>query len=320
MRYLELGKSGIQISAMGLGCMGLTHAGGKPVEKKDAVELIQKGIDMGYTLIDTAQCYNGVYPNGALACNEIVVGEAIKGRRDKIVLATKFGVQFTTDGLAMDSSSATIRESVESSLRKLQTDYIDLYYQHRVDPSIPVEEVALEMEKLIKEGKIRTWGLSMVDEETVRRAHKVCPVSAVQNMYNLTVTDDESLFPTMKELGITYVSACPLSKGLLSGAYNKESTFEKEDFRSRMSVFTEEGYNKFQPLIDAIAVIAKKRKATIAQISLAWEMCNDIHVVPIPGSRKISRIQENVQAADILLTEEEMNFLNQKVKEVNVHW
>ena len=320
MRYQELGKSGIQISAMGLGCMGLTHAEGAPLDKKDSINLIREALDMGYTLFDTAQCYNGVYPNGGLAINEIVVGEALKDVRDKIVIATKFGVEFTTGGLGMDSSRATIRESVESSLRKLQTDYIDLYYQHRVDPNTPIEEVASVMKELIQEGKIRTWGMSMVDEQQIRKAHAVCPLSAVQNMYSMTTTRDEVLFPVMEELGITYVSACPLSKGILSGAYNKDSKFDKDDFRSRMSHFSEEGYNKWQPLIDVINEMAKEKNATNAQIALAWMMCKDVHVVPIPGSRKVSRVSENAKAGDLILTKEELNRLDEGIARVDIHW
>ena len=320
MRYQELGRTGIQISAMGLGCMGLTHAEGVPIDKKEAIHLIREALDMGYTLIDTAQCYNGVYPDGALACNEIVVGEALKDIRDRVVLATKFGVEFTTGGLGMDSSPATIRESVESSLRKLQTDHIDLYYQHRVDPVTPIEEVAGVMADLIREGKIRSWGMSMVDEEQIRRAHTVCPLSAVQNMYSMTTVEDEKLFPVLQELGITYVSACPLSKGLLSGAYNKDSTYDKDDFRSRMSQFTAEGLKGYQPLISAIAKMASRKHATNAQIALAWMMCKDMHVVPIPGSRKLERVRENAGAGDLILTEEELKILDREIEQIGAHW
>lgn len=314
MRYQKLGRSEIEISTMGLGCMGLTHAEGAAIEKAESIRLIREAVDMGYTLIDTAQCYNGVYPDGSLACNEIVVGEALKGIRDKVVLATKFGVEFTTSGLGRDSNPATIRESVESSLRKLRTDYIDLYYQHRVDPSVPIEEVAGVMSELIKEGKIRTWGMSM------RKAYAVCPLSAVQNMYSMTVTDDEKLFPVLKELGITYVSACPLSKGLLSGAYSKDSKYDKDDFRSRMSQFTQEGIAGFQPLLDVIAEMAAEKHATNAQIALAWMMCNQMHVVPIPGSRKLERIRENGAAGDLVLSGEEMKRLDEKIAALKIHW
>ena len=320
MRYQKLGRSEIEISAMGLGCMGLTHAEGAAIEKAESIRLIREAVDMGYTLIDTAQCYNGVYPDGSLACNEIVVGEALKGIRDKVVLATKFGVEFTTSGLGRDSNPATIRESVESSLRKLRTDYIDLYYQHRVDPSVPIEEVAGVISELIKEGKIRTWGMSMVGEEEIRKAYAVCPLSAVQNMYSMTVTDDEKLFPVLKELGITYVSACPLSKGLLSGAYSKDSKYDKDDFRSRMKQFTGEGLESFQPLLDVIAEMAAEKHATNAQIALAWMMCNEMHVVPIPGSRKLERIRENGAAGDLVLSGEEMKRLDEKIAALKIHW
>ena len=311
MRYQELGKTGIQISSVGYGCMGLSHAGGKPTEQREAIRLIRRAYDFGYTFFDTAQCYNGVYPDGTLACNESLVGEALKGIREKVVIATKFGVQFTTDGLATDSSPATIRESVESSLRKLQTDTIDLYYQHRIDKGTPIEEVAGVMADLIQEGKIRAWGISMVDEETLRKAHSVCPVSAIQNMYNMTNTQDEKLFPVLQELGITYVSCCPLAKGLLSGAYHAGSTFDKEDFRSRMPQFTPEGYRQNQPLLDAIHQIGKRKGATNAQIALAYMMCKEIPVVPIPGSRKEERIRENAGAGDVQLTAEEAEVLDE---------
>lgn len=247
MRTQELGRTGIQISSVGYGCMGLSHADGQPVEKQEAIHLIHTAVDAGYTFFDTARCYNGVYPNGTLACNEQLVGEALRGRRERVVIATKFGVEFTVDGLGTDSSPATIRESVESSLRRLQTDYIDLYYQHRIDKGTPIEEVAGVMADLIREGKIRAWGISMCDEETLRKASAVCPVSAVQNLYNMMDTHDEALFPALKELGVTYVSCCPLSKGLLSGAYNAQSTFEQTDFRSRMPQFTPEGCERTAP-------------------------------------------------------------------------
>lgn len=318
MRYQELGKTGIQISSVGYGCMGLSHASGTPVEKQEAIRLIRRAYDFGYTLFDTAQCYNGVYPDGTLACNEALVGEALHDIRDKVVIATKFGVQFTPDGLATDSSPATIRESVESSLRKLQTDYIDLYYQHRVDKGTPIEEVAGVMSDLIREGKIRAWGISMVDEETLRQANKVCPVSAIQNLYNMTSTGDEKLFPVLKELGVTYVSCCPLSKGLLSGAYNAASTFEKEDFRSHMAQFTPEGYAKNQPLLDAIHTLAEEKNATNAQIALAYMMCKEVPIVPIPGSRKEERIRENAGAGDITLTKEELAQLDRVLEQMGM--
>lgn len=313
MRYQELGKTGIRISSVGYGCMGLTHAAGAPVEKAEGVRLIRAAYDAGYTFFDTAQCYNGVYPNGTLACNETVVGEALHDIRDKVVIATKFGVQFTTDGLGTDSSPATIRESVESSLRKLKTDYIDLYYQHRIDRGTPPEEVAGVMSELIREGKIRAWGISMADEDTLRRADAVCKVSAIQNLYNMTDTKDEALFPVLKELGVTYVSCCPLMKGILSGAYNESSRFEKEDFRSRMPQFTPEGYAANRILLKGIREMAEKKGATNAQVALAYMMCKEIHIIPIPGSRKEERIRENAGAGDLVLGPEELAWLDDRV-------
>ena len=314
MRYQELGKTGIRISSVGYGCMGLTHAAGTPVEKQEGIRLIRAAYDAGYTFFDTAQCYNGVYANGTLASNEIVVGEALHDIRDKVVIATKFGVQFTTDGMGTDSSPATIRESVESSLRKLKTDYIDLYYQHRIDQGTSVEEVAGVMSELIKEGKIRAWGISMADEETLRRADAVCKVAAVQNLYNIMDTKDEVLFPAVKELGVTYVSCCPLMKGILSGAYNESSKFEKEDFRSRMPQFTPEGYAANRNLLETVHRMAEKKNATNAQIALAYMMCKEIPVVPIPGSRKEERIMENAGAGDLVLTREDMEELEGQLK------
>lgn len=310
MRYQELGRTGIKISSVGYGCMGLSHAAGKPVERNRAVRLVRQAFEAGYTFFDTAQCYNGVYPDGTLACNEEIVGEALEPLRGKVVIATKFGVQFTCDGLATDSAPATIRESVEGSLRRLRTDCIDLYYQHRLDAGTPVEEVAETMADLIRKGKIRAWGLSMVGEDDLRRAHAVCPVSAVQNLYNLTDMRDDPLLPVLDGLGVTYVSACPLSKGLLSGAYDVDSSFEKEDFRSRMPQFTERGYRSSAPLIDAVREVAKAHGATPAQVSLAHMMCK-AHIVPIPGTRTESRIIENAGAGDLVLDAAEMAALDE---------
>ena len=318
MRTQELGRTGIEISSVGYGCMGLSHASGAPTERREAVRLIRLAFETGYTFFDTAQCYNGVYPDGTLACNEELVGEALAGIRDEVVIATKFGVQFTTDGLATDSSPATIRESVDSSLRKLRTDHIDLYYQHRIDKGTPIEEVAGVMSDLIREGKIRSWGISMVDEETLRRAHAVCPVSAIQNLYNMTNTKDEALFPVLKELGVTFVSCCPLSKGLLSGAYRAGTTFDARDFRSHMPQFTPKGYAENQPLLDAIAELAAQKGATNAQIALAYMMCKDVPIVPIPGSRKEERVRENAGAGDILLTEQEVGRLDQVLERLGM--
>ena len=214
----------------------------------------------------------------------------LEGIRDQVYIATK----------TMAQNGEDFRKDLETSLKNLRTDHIDLYYQHRLDPRVPVEVVAETVADLIREGKVRAWGLSMVGEDALRRAHAVCPVSAVQNLYNHTDTHDEALFPVVEELGITYVSACPLSKGLLSGAYSAASTFEAEDFRSHMPQFTEEGFRTYAPLIQAVEEVAR------AQVSLAYMMDKDARVVPIPGSRKEERIRENAGAADIGLTAEDL--------------
>lgn len=270
MRYFKLGNTDMEVSAVGYGCMGLSHASGEPTERNEAIRLIRSAVDMGYSFFDTAQCYNGVYADGSISCNEELVGAALKDVRSHVVIATKFGVQFTDTGLAMDSRPETIRNSVEESLKRLRTDYIDLYYQHRVDPNVPEEEVAGVMTELISEGKIRAWGISMADEDVLRRAHKVCPVTAIQNVYTLLNTKDSILFPVLRELDISFVSCCPLWKGLFSGAYNEASTFEDTDFRSRMKQFTKEGYEESQPVLKLLSDMAEEKGATMAQVALAW--------------------------------------------------
>lgn len=235
------------------------------------------------------------------------MGDGIQGIRDKIVLCTKCGVRFTATGMEMDSRPETIRKSLEGSLRRLKTDYIDLYYQHRVDPQVEPEVVADTMAQLIKEGKIRAWGISAVSEEYLRRAHKVCPVSAVQNMYNLIDRDTESLFPTLEELGITLVAYTPLAKGFLSGSYLERPTFDHpEDNRSGRYQFSEEGFRYYQAALDLLRSIAQEKNATMAQIALAWMLCKKPWIVPIPGTRNVSRMEENAKASDLTLLPQEV--------------
>ena len=222
-----LGNTDRSISPVGLGCMGLSHAFGTPLEKAEAAKKIQAAYDMGYTFFDTAECYTGTNPDGSTAYNEEAVGMGIKPFRDKIVLATKCGVRFDENQMLLDSSPETIRRSVEGSLKRLQTDYIDLYYQHRVDPKVEPETVAETMAQLKKEGKIRAWGISCVEEDYLRRAHAVCPVSAVQNVYSVIDRETEKLFPVLEELGVTLVAFTPLAKGFLSGRYQERPQFEE---------------------------------------------------------------------------------------------
>ena len=307
MQVRTLGNTDLQISAVGLGCMGLSHAFGTPLERAEAAEKVRKAFDLGYTFFDTAECYTGTNPDGTTAYNEEAVGDGIQGIRDKIVLCTKCGVRFTATGMEMDSRPETIRKSLEGSLRRLKTDYIDLYYQHRVDPQVEPEVVADTMAQLIKEGKIRAWGISAVSEEYLRRAHKVCSVSAVQNMYNLIDRDMESLFPTLEELGITLVAYTPLAKGFLSGSYLERPTFDHpEDNRSGRYQFSEEGFRYYQAALDLLRSIAQEKNATMAQIALAWMLCKKPWIVPIPGTRNVSRMEENAKASDLTLLPQEV--------------
>ena len=307
MKTRILGKD-LKVSAVGLGCMGMTHASGAPADVKEMTELLVQAVDIGYTMFDTAECYTGVNPDGSTAYNEELVGQALKPYRDKIVLATKCGVQHKGDHLEMDSRPETIRKSVEGSLKKLQTDHIDLYYQHRIDPKVEPEEVAGTMSELIKEGKILYWGISEVDEEYLRRAHKVCPVTAIQNRLSMMYRDYEKLFPVLEELQVGFVAFSPLANGFLTACYRDTSQFEQSpaDFRSSMPQFTKEGVEQNADLLELIQTKAKEKDATPAQISLAWMLAKRPYIVPIPGSRKLSRLQENLGAAEIALTKEEV--------------
>lgn len=307
MKYKTLGKTGIKISAVGLGCMGLSHAFGTPLGKREAADKVRAAFDLGYTFFDTAECYTGTNPDGSTAYNEEAVGEGIRGIRDKIVLCTKCGVRHLGDHLEMDSRPETLRKSLEGSLKRLGTDYIDLYYQHRVDPKVEPEVVAETMAQFIKEGKIRAWGISAVGEDYLRRANAVCPVSAVQNMYSLIDRDTETLFPALEELGVTLVAFTPLAKGFLSGKYLERPTFDHpEDNRSGRYQFSEEGFVYYQAVLELIRSMAQEKGATMAQIALAWMMCRKPWIVPIPGTRNVSRMEENAKASDIILTPQEV--------------
>lgn len=311
--------SKIPVSALGLGCMGLSHAFGTPLAKKEAADKVRAAFDMGYSFFDTAECYTGTNPDGTTAYNEEAVGLGIKGIRDKIVLATKCGVIHSYDGLTMDSRPEAIRRSVEGSLKRLGTDYIDLYYQHRMDPKVEPEVVAETMAALIKEGKIRAWGISCPGKEYLRRANAVCPVTAVQNMYNMIDRGTEELFPLFEEFGITLVAYTPLAKGFLSGTYLERPTFDNpEDNRSGRFQFSEEGFGYYQDALKLIRETAESKNATMAQISLAWILAQKPWIVPIPGTRTVSRMKENLDAADIELTNEELNAINTALNKLNL--
>lgn len=300
----------LAVSAVGLGCMGMSHAYGTPADKKEMTRLLAKAVDMGYTFFDTAEVY-GTPENPH--DNEELVGKALKPYRNKIVLATKFGIHFDQTApevnkpLIPDSRPKVIRASVEHSLMRLGTDHIDLYYQHRTDPTVPVEEVAGVMSELIAEGKITHWGLFEADEKTIRRAHHICPVTAIQNRYSMMARWYEDLFSVLEELHIGFVAFSPLANGFLSARYDKKSVFEKgTDYRSVMPQFTSEGIDKNQKLLTLLHQIAQEKQATPAQVSLAWMLRKRPYIVPIPGTRKEERLLENAGAANVLLTPEEI--------------
>ena len=299
----------LSVSPVGLGCMGMTHASGAPADVKEMTELIAKAVDMGYTFFDTAECYTGTNPDGSTAYNEELVGAALKPYRDKVVIATKCGVRHMGDHLEMDSRPETIRKSVEGSLKKLRTDHIDLYYQHRIDPKVEPEVVADTMAQLIKEGKITHWGISEANEDYLCRAHGVCPVTAIQNRLSMMYRDYEKLFPVLEELHVGFVAFSPLANGFLTARYRDTSQFEQSpaDFRTTMPQFSKEGVEQNHELLALIENTAKEKNATPAQISLAWMLAKRPYIVPIPGSRKESRIRENLGAADIHLTKEEVS-------------
>ena len=309
MQYRTLG-SDLTVSAVGLGCMGMSHAYGAPADKKEMAELLAQAVDLGYTFFDTAEVYGTPeHPHD----NEELVGAALKPYRDKIVLATKFGIHFdmsstaTNKPLVPDSRPEVIRASVEASLKRLGTDHIDLYYQHRLDPKIPIEEVAGVMAGLIREGKITHWGLSEATEDTIRRAHAVCPVTAIQNRYSMMARWYEDLFPVLEELHIGYVAFSPLANGFLSGKYDKSSRFDAgTDYRSVMPQFQPENIDRNHDLLTLLQKLAEQNNATPAQISLAWMLCKKPYLVPIPGTRRLSRLLENAGAADVTLSAEEV--------------
>jgi aryl-alcohol dehydrogenase-like predicted oxidoreductase len=304
-----LGKD-LAVSAVGLGCMGFSHAFGAPTEKNEAVRLIRHAVEIGYTFFDTAECYTGLNADGTISHNEELVGEALKPCREQVVIATKFGVCLehgTTGKPIPDSRPSVIRASVEGSLKRLQVERIDLYYQHRIDLNIPAEEVAGVMADLKREGKISHWGVSEANEAYIRRAHAVCPITAIQNRYSMMARYYEPLFPVLEELHIGYVAFSPMANGFLTGKYDHNSEFEADtDYRSKMPQFSAEGMEKNKALLEMLQNIAENKNATSAQVSLAWMLCKKPWIVPIPGSRKAERMKENAGAADVKLTSKEV--------------
>ena len=306
MKTRILGKD-LNVSSIGLGCMGFSHCYGEPMSEKDAIRAIWRAADMGYTFFDTAEAYTGTRSDGSVSINEKLIRKALAPLKGKVHIATKFGVFLNGRQIVCDSSPENVRRSVEDSLRKLGVEQIDLYYQHRIDKNIPAEEVAGVMADLIKEGKIARWGISEADEEYLRRAHAVCPVTAVQNRYSMMYRDYEKLFPVLEELNIGFVAFSPLANGLLTDHYNNECVFDiKSDYRAAMPQFQKSAYGQNQDLLNLLRTTAEKYNASPAQISLAWMLNKKPYIVPIPGTRKMERMKENAVASDITLTSEEV--------------
>lgn len=315
MKQRRLGKTDMYVNPVGLGCMGLSHASGTPTPKEEAVKILQEAHQIGYNFYDTAECYTGINPDGTINYNEEIVGEAIKDFRDEIVLCTKFGVTHKGDHLELDSSPERIRKSIEGSLKKLQTDYIDIYYQHRIDPQVEPEVVAGVMKELIEEGKIKAWGISEVNEDYLRRAHAVCPVTVIENRYSMMARWYEKLMPVCQELGITYVAFSPLANGALTGAYQSKNDFGngEQDFRPNMPQYSDEGIKKTNELLEVVNQIGQIHQANSAQMSLAWMMNKYDFIIPIPGSRKIERLKSNFEAGNIELSQEELKVLDDQL-------
>ena len=311
---------GLAVSPVGLGCMGMSHAYGAPADKKTMKALLADAVEMGYTLFDTAEIYGSdTNPHD----NEDLLGEALKPYRDKVVITTKFGLTFDKSHepgpypLIPDSTPDSIRKAVDGSLRRLQTDHIDLYLQHRIDPEGEPEIVADTMSQLIQEGKILHWGISETTEEYLRRAHAVCPVTAIQNRYSMMARWHEDIFPMLEELNVGFIAFSPLANGLLSDFYTADSKFNpKNDYRAAMPQFRRESFEENEMLFELIRTLADEKHATPAQISLAWMLCKKPYIVPIPGTRHLCRLKENIGAADINLSTDEVDTIDRLLESI----
>jgi len=313
MKKRKLGNSGLEVSAIGFGCMGMSQSYPPFPEKGEAISLLRSAVELGVTFFDTAEVY-GPYTN------EELVGEALEPYRDKVVIATKFGYHIQNGKSAgLDSRPETIRKAVEGSLKRLRTDHIDLLYQHRVDPNVPIEEVAETVGQLMKEGKILYWGLSEAGAQTVRRANAVLPLAAVQSEYSMWYRKpEEGLFPALEELGVGFVAFSPLGKGFLTGRFNKDTRFDSTDFRSSIPRFKPENLEVNQDLLELIKDIAAKKNATTAQIALAWVLAQKPWIVPIPGTKKLERLKENLGAQDIEFSAQELAEINKALSKINI--
>jgi aryl-alcohol dehydrogenase-like predicted oxidoreductase len=316
MKKRTLGKSNLEVSAIGLGCMGLSYGFGPAVDKEEGISLIRAAVERGVTFFDTAEAY------GPFA-NEELVGEALAPLRDQVVIATKFGFKIDPTverGLnGVDSRPEHIKEVAEASLKRLKTDVIDLFYQHRVDPNVPIEDVAGAVKDLIQEGKVKHFGLSEAGVQTIRRAHAVQPVTALQSEYSLWWREPEAeVLPTLEELGIGFVPFSPLGKGFLTGKITEETTFDKTDFRNIVPRFTPENRRANQAVVDLLSKFAEQKKVTPAQIALAWILAQKPWMVPIPGTTKLHRVEENIGAAAVALTPDDLRQIDNASSKIPV--
>jgi aryl-alcohol dehydrogenase-like predicted oxidoreductase len=319
MQKRIVGKSGLEVSALGLGCMGMSFSYGPPKDEQEMISLIRTAVERGITFFDTAEIYGPF-------TNEELVGEALAPLRDQVVIATKFGFNTSVDPRGMKGVAPTlnsrpehIRQVAEASLKRLKTDVIDLFYQHRVDPNVPIEEVAGAVKELIREGKVKYFGLSEAGLQTIRRAHAVQPVAAVQNEYSLWFRrPEEGLLQTLEELGIGLVAYSPLGKGFLTGTMDENATFDSSDFRSTLPRFTPEALKANQALVDLLDRIAAQKKATPAQIALAWLLAQKPWIVPIPGTTKLDRLDENIGAVTVELTTGDLHEIEQAGAQIKV--
>jgi aryl-alcohol dehydrogenase-like predicted oxidoreductase len=312
MQKRKLGKSNLEVSAIGLGCMGLSYGYGPATDRQDAIKLIRSAVELGVTFFDTAEAY------GPFA-NEELVGEALTPFRDRVVIATKFGFRSGDANAGLDSRPERIREVAEAARKRLRTDRIDLFYQHRVDPSVPIEEVAGTVKELIQQGKVEHFGLSEAGAQTIRRAHSVQAVTALQSEYSLWWREPEQeILPTLEELGIGFVPFSPLGKGFLTGAINERTKFDSTDFRNTVPRFKPEARKANQVLVELLGRIASRKNATPAQVALAWLLAQKPWIVPIPGTTKLHRLEENVGAAAVELTPDDLHDINSAVAKINV--
>ena len=313
MKYRKLGNSSLQVSALGLGCMGLSFGYGPATDKPAAIRLLRAAFDAGINFFDTAEAYGPF-------SNEELLGEAFSSLRNQVIIATKFGFKEGQPALGLDSRPENIRAVAEASLRRLKTDYIDLFYQHRVDPSVPIEEVAGTVKDLIAEGKVKHWGMSEAGAGSIRKAHAVQPLAALQSEYSLWWREPENeILPTLEELGIGFVPFSPLGKGFLTGAINENTEFDKNDFRNIVPRFAEENRKANLAFVDLLKNMAIEKSATPAQIALAWLLAQKPWIVPIPGTTKLHRLQENIGAVAIELSAADLLTIEEAASKINIH-